>query len=275
MNLENFCSQVRQDIVLEIASFGVGHIGGSLSIVEILTVLYKKYMRFDPKNPKMEGRDRLIVSKGHAGPAVYSVLSNLGFFDKSWLLTLNKPGTNLPSHCDMNKTPGVDMTTGSLGQGFSCAVGIALGSKLKKDGSNIYTIIGDGESQEGQIWEAALFAHHQKLDNLIAFLDYNGAQIDGKTDEICSIYPVADKWKAFGWHTIEVENGNSCDEIDVAISQAQKIKGKPCMIIAKTVKGFGVSFAEKEGVGSHSMNINEEQMEIAMKELRGNCYGNA
>ena len=169
MNLKEFCLQIRKDIIQEIGTFGVGHIGGSLSIVEILAVLYKNYMNFDPKNPKKEGRDRLIVSKGHAGPAADAVLANLGFFDKSWLLTLNKPGTNLPSHCDMNKTPGIDMTTGSLGQGCSCAVGIALGSKLKNDNAKIYTIIGDGESQEGQIWEASMFASHNKLDNLIAF----------------------------------------------------------------------------------------------------------
>ena len=268
MSLKEFCLQVRRDIVQEIGTFGVGHIGGSLSIVEILAVLYKNYMNFDPKNPKKENRDRLIVSKGHSGPAVYAVLANLGFFDKSWLLTLNKPGTNLPSHCDMNKTPGIDMTTGSLGQGFSCAVGIALGSKLKNDKSKIYTIIGDGESQEGQIWEAAMFASHNKLDNLIAFLDYNGAQIDGKINEVCSIEPVAEKWKSFGWHVIEVKNGNSCEEINDALKIAQNIKNKPCIIIAKTVKGYGVSFIEKAGVNNHSMNINKEQLELALEELK-------
>ncbi|MBO6126499.1 MAG: transketolase [Clostridia bacterium] len=268
MNLKEFCLQVRRDIVQEIGTFGVGHIGGSFSIVEILAVLYKNYMNFDPKNPKKESRDRLIVSKGHSGPAVYAVLANLGFFDKSWLLNLNKPGTNLPSHCDMNKTPGIDMTTGSLGQGFSCAVGIALGSKLKNDKAKIYTIIGDGESQEGQIWEATMFASHNKLDNLIAFLDYNGAQIDGKTNEVCSIEPVAEKWKAFGWHVIEVKNGNSCEEINDALKIAQNIKNKPCIIIAKTVKGYGVSFIEKAGVDNHSMNISKEQLELALEELK-------
>jgi len=267
LNLESFCLQIRKDIVREIAAFGTGHIGGSLSIVEILAVLYKKHMNFDPKNPKKEGRDRLIVSKGHSGPAVYAVLSNLGFFDKSWLSTLNKPNTNLPSHCDMNKTPGIDMTTGSLGQGFSCAVGIALGSKIKNDGARIYTIIGDGESQEGQIWEAALFAHQKRLDNLIAFLDYNGAQIDGYTRDICSLDPVCDKWKAFGWHAIEVKNGNSCSEIDRAICEAKEVKDKPCMIVARTVKGYGVSFAEKAGLNSHSMNVTQENLEEALREL--------
>lgn len=267
MNLKEFCLQVRRDIVQEIGTFGVGHIGGSLSIVEILAVLYKNYMNFDPKNPKKENRDRLIVSKGHSGPAVYAVLANLGFFDKSWLFNLNKPGTNLPSHCDMNKTPGIDMTTGSLGQGFSCAVGIALGSKLKNDKAKIYTIIGDGESQEGQIWEAAMFASHNQLDNLIAFLDYNGAQIDGKINEVCSIEPVAEKWKAFGWHVIEIKNGNSCEEINDALKIAKNLKNKPCMIIANTVKGCGVSFTEKAGVNNHSMNISKEQLELALEEL--------
>jgi transketolase len=267
LNLKEFCLQIRKDIIQEIGTFGVGHIGGSLSIVEILAVLYKNYMNFDPKNPKKEGRDRLIVSKGHAGPAVYAVLANLGFFDKSWLLTLNKPGTNLPSHCDMNKTPGIDMTTGSLGQGFSCAVGIALGSKLKNDNAKIYTIIGDGESQEGQIWEASMFASHNKLDNLIAFLDYNGAQIDGEIIEVCSILPASDKWRTFGWHVIEVRNGNSCEEIDDALKLAKKLENKPCMIVANTTKGCGVSFIEKAGVNNHSMNISKEQLEMALEEL--------
>jgi transketolase len=267
LNLEDFCLQVRKDIIQEIGTFGVGHIGGSLSIVEILAVLYNNYMNFDPNDPKKEGRDRLIVSKGHAGPAVYAVLANLGFFDKSWLLTLNKPGTNLPSHCDMNKTPGIDMTTGSLGQGFSCAVGIALGSKLKHDNAKIYTIIGDGESQEGQIWEASMFASHNRLDNLIAFLDYNGAQIDGEIIDVCSILPASDKWRTFGWHVIEVRNGNSCEEIDDALKLAQILENKPCMIVANTTKGFGIPFVEKAGVNNHSMNISKEQLEMALDEL--------
>lgn len=276
MSLREFCLQVRKDIVREIGTFGVGHIGGSLSIVEILAVLYKNYMSIDPSNPKRLGRDRLVISKGHAGPALYAVLANLGFFKKSWLETLNLPGTNLPSHCDMNKTPGIDMTTGSLGQGFSCAVGIALGSKLKNDGATVYTIIGDGESQEGQIWEAALFASHNHLDNIIGFLDYNGAQIDGTLDEVCSIKPVADKWKAFGWHAIEIQDGNSCDDIIFAVEKAKRLKEKPCMIVAKTVKGFGVSLAEKAGVGSHSMNISPEQLKFILEELnRGEKIGNA
>ena len=167
MNLNIKCNEIRRLILKTIGTLGVGHIGGSLSIVELLVVLYEKHMKIDPKNPKMLGRDRLVVSKGHSGPAVYSILCSKGYFSKDWLLTLNQPGTNLPSHCDMNKTPGIDMTTGSLGQGFSCAMGIAKASKIKNDGATIYTIIGDGETQEAQIWEAAMFAAQHKLSNKI------------------------------------------------------------------------------------------------------------
>ena len=274
MNLENKCLEIRKNILLEIGTLGVGHIGGSLSMVELLAVLYYKHMNVDPKNPKKEGRDRLIVSKGHSGPAVYAVLANMGYFPQEWLKTLNKPGTNLPSHCDMNRTPGIDMTTGSLGQGFSCAVGIALASKLKNDGAKIYTVIGDGESQEGQIWEAAMFASHKKLSNLIAFTDYNKLQLDGKTEDICSIESLADKWRAFGWNVIEVKNGNSCEEIDKAITLA-KSSDLPTMIILHTVKGHGISFAENAGVKNHSMTVSKEMFEQGLKELEEKTSGNA
>lgn len=274
MNLENKCLEIRKNILLEIGTLGVGHIGGSLSMVELLAVLYYKHMNVDPKNPKKEGRDRLIVSKGHSGPAVYAVLASMGYFPQEWLKTLNKPGTNLPSHCDMNRTPGIDMTTGSLGQGFSCAVGIALASKLKNDGAKIYTVIGDGESQEGQIWEAAMFASHKKLSNLIAFTDYNKLQLDGKTEDICSIEPLADKWRAFGWNVIEVKNGNSCEEIDEAITLA-KSSNLPTMIILHTVKGYGISFAENAGIKNHSMTVSKEMFEQGLKELEEKTSGNA
>ncbi len=267
MNLELKCTEVRENILTEIGELGVGHLGGSLSMVELLVTLYYKHMNVDPKNPQKVGRDRLIVSKGHSGPAVYAVLAEKGYFPKEWLLTLNKPGTNLPSHCDMNRTPGIDMTTGSLGQGFSCAVGISLASKLKKDGANIYTIIGDGESQEGQIWEAAMFASHHNLENLIAFTDYNKLQLDDSIDNICSIEPLADKWKAFGWDVTEVFEGNNCDEIDKAILEAKKSQ-KPVMIILHTVKGCGVDFAEKAGISNHSMTVSKEMFEKGMKELK-------
>lgn len=268
MDLQAQCKEVRRLILTTIGTLGVGHIGGSLSMTELLVVLYEKHMKVDPKNPKMEGRDRLIVSKGHSGPAVYSILCHEGFFDESWLLTLNKPGTNLPSHCDMNRTPGIDMTTGSLGQGFSCAMGIAKASKLRKDGATIYTVIGDGESQEGQIWEAAMFAAHQKLDNVIAFTDCNKMQIDGTTDEICGIEPLDEKWRAFGWNVIVVKDGHDVDEIDRAINAA-KGADKPTMIILNTIKGKGVSFVEQAGVGNHSMPVSKEQMEAGLAELRG------
>lgn len=269
MNLDNKCKEIRKLILKEIGTLGVGHIGGSLSMVELLVVLYEKHMKIDPKNPKMEGRDRLIVSKGHSGPAVYAVLADKGYFDKDWLLTLNKPGTNLPSHCDMNRTPGVDMTTGSLGQGFSCAMGIAKASKIRNDGATIYTVIGDGETQEGQIWEAAMFAAQHKLDNLIAFTDYNKLQLDGYVSDICDIAPLDEKWRAFGWNVIVVNDGHNCEEIDTAITMA-KFADKPTMIILNTVKGKGVTFAQDAGIENHSMPISPEMMKQGLDELGGN-----
>ena len=270
MDLNVKCNEVRRLILKTIGTLGVGHIGGSLSIVELLVVLYEKHMNVDSGNPQMEGRDRLIVSKGHSGPSVYSMLCSKGYFDEDWLLTLNQPGTNLPSHCDMNKTPGVDMTTGSLGQGFSCAMGIAKASKIKNDGATIYTIIGDGESQEGQIWEAAMFAAQHKLDNVIAFTDYNKFQLDGPISEICDIAPLDDKWRAFGWNVIVVNDGHNCDEIDAAITLA-KFSDKPSMIILNTVKGKGISFAEQAGAGNHSMQISSEMMAQGLAELEVNA----
>ena len=274
MNFKNKCIDVRKNILTEIGTLGVGHIGGSLSIVETLVMLYYKHMNIDPTNPKKEGRDRLVVSKGHSGPAVYAVLAEKGYFPKSLLLTLNKPGTNLPSHCDMNRTVGVDMTTGSLGQGFSCAVGIAQASKIKKDNAKIYTIIGDGETQEGQIWEAAMYASAHKLDNLIAFTDYNKLQLDGTVEEICSIDPIDEKWKSFGWNVFVVDDGNDCEQVDKAIEYAKSINNKkPSMIILNTIKGCGVNFAIKAGKGNHSMNISQEMMLDGIKELENRQKG--
>ena len=204
-SLEQIAREIRILTVKCIASLGSGHIGGSMSIVDVLTALYYKEMNVDPKNPLMEGRDRLVVSKGHAGPAVYATLAHKGYFPESELYTLNKYGTNLPSHCDMNKTPGVDMTTGSLGQGISCALGLALGSKIKNDNATIYAIIGDGESQEGQVWEAAFFAGHKKLDNLIVFLDYNKMQLDGTLEEVNDSGNMYDKFKSFGFDTYSID----------------------------------------------------------------------
>jgi len=267
LELEDICRRVRGHIVSEIASAGVGHIGGSLSIVEALVALYFSVMNIDPKNPQMEGRDRFILSKGHAGPALYAVLAERGYFDKSMLETLNKPGTHLPSHCDMILTPGVDMTAGSLGQGFSCAVGQAVGSRIRRDNARIYTMIGDGESQEGQIWEAAMYAAHRKLDNLTAFTDFNGMQISGMVEDVNNIEPLADKWSAFGWNVIELRDGNDIRQVLRAIEQARGVAGKPTMILLHTVKGKGVSFAEKAGFGCHSMTVTKEMRDEALREL--------
>lgn len=266
-NLKSLAREIRIDILECIRSIGVGHIGGCLSIADLLAVLYGKYMNVDPKNPHKEGRDMLVCSKGHAGPAVYSVLAEKGYFEKEELKTLNKGGTKFPSHCDMNKTPGVDMTAGSLGQGFSCAVGMAMASKLKKDGATVYAILGDGESQEGQIWEAAMYAGNRKLDNLIAFTDYNKLQLDDYVSAINDIYPLAEKWEAFRWNVINVEDGNDIDSIDKAIAEAKKSVDKPTMIILNTIKGKGISAVEKALVGSHSMTISDELYELGIKEL--------
>ena len=261
------CREIREETVRCIGSIGVGHIGGCLSLAEILGSLYFEHMRIDPTNPRMAGRDRLIVSKGHAGPAVYATLALCGYFPREQLLTLNASGTNLPSHCDMHKTVGIDMTTGSLGQGFSCAVGIAVGSRLAGDGATIYAIIGDGESQEGQIWEAAMFAGNHKLGNLIAFTDYNNLQIDGAVSEINDVAPLDEKWRSFNWNAIVID-GHDFAQIDAAI-YAAKAQDKPTMIIAKTVKGRGVSFVESKGAGNHNMPFSQEDAARAIAEIRG------
>ena len=265
-NLEKIAREIRILTVKCIASLGSGHIGGSMSIVDVLTALYYNEMNVDPKNPLMEGRDRLVVSKGHAGPSVYATLAHKGYFPESELYTLNKYGTNLPSHCDMNKTPGVDMTTGSLGQGISCAIGLALGSKIKNDNATIYAIIGDGESQEGQVWEAAFFASHKKLDNLIVFLDYNKMQLDGTLEEVNDSGNMYDKFKSFGFDTYSID-GHNIDEIIATIEKAKTVKGMPHMIVLNTIKGKGVSFAEAAKANSHSMPVSKEALEEAIKEL--------
>ncbi len=253
--------EIRNLTIDELAGVGIGHVGGCLSIVEVLTVLYYRFMKVNPSEPKMPLRDRLVLSKGHAGPTLYATLAHKGFFEKSLLEQLNKPGTILPSHCDMLKTTGIDMTTGSLGQGFSSAVGMAVGSKIKQDGVTIYTIIGDGESQEGQIWEAAMYAGAHELDNIIAFTDYNRMQIDGTVDEVVKLDPLDKKWEAFGWHVVIVEDGHDMEEISQAIVAAKAVAGRPSMIILNTIKGKGLEFAEKAGVGNHNMVITREMVE--------------
>ena len=263
--MQDYAKNIRKLTLKCIASKGSGHIGGSLSIVDVLTVLYHKHMRYDVNNPKKDDRDRLVVSKGHAGPAVYATLASVGFFPEEMLYTLNKFGTNLPSHCDMNKTPGVDMTTGSLGQGLSCAVGISLGAKLKGQDTYTYCIIGDGESQEGQVYEAMMYASQKKLDNLIVFLDNNHMQIDDTTDNINSLGDFYNKSISFGFDTYSID-GHNLDEIDQTIAKAKTVKNKPHMIILNTIKGKGVSFMENQ-VGWHGVAPNDEQYRQAMAEL--------
>lgn len=261
------CREIRRLTIESIASLGFGHVGGSLSIVEALVVLYYKHMNIQVDQPDKADRDRFILSKGHSGPALYAVLADKGYFAKEHLLTLNKPETILPSHCDMNSTPGVDMTTGSLGQGFSCAVGLAIGAKMKHYDSKIYVAIGDGESQEGQIWEAAMLAGAKKLDNLIAFLDYNKMQLDGLCADVVEVAPLDKKWEAFQWNVISVEDGNDVAQIDSAIEKAKECRGKPTMIILNTIKGLGASFAIRAGYGNHSMPVTQEMLQEALQEL--------
>ena len=246
-NLKDVAREIRCDVIHSIAHLGVGHIGGCLSVVELMAVLYFEAMNIDPKNPKMEGRDRFICSKGHAGPAVYAALAKRGYFDKSVLLTLNQGGTKLPSHCNMRLTPGIDMTTGSLGQGFSCAVGAALGAKIAKDGARVYTLLGDGECQEGQIWEAAMFAAAKRLDNLIGFVDVNRLQIDGAVAEV-----------------------NDVEAVSAAVKQAKANLGgeKPTMVLLRTVKGCGMKWAEDLGPANHNVAVPMEEAEAAIRALR-------
>jgi transketolase len=260
--LKKQAKEIRKLTIEEIATLGTGHIGGSMSIVDLLALLYFHRMKVDPQKPRWEERDQLVVSKGHSGPAVYAALALKGFFPMDWLKTLNKGGTSLPSHCDRNKTPGIDMTTGSLGQGFSAAIGIALGLRINKKSSVVYTIIGDGESNEGQIWEGALFAGHQKLSNLIAFTDYNKQQLDGYTKDIIDLGDLGAKWTQFGWFTQEVD-GHDITALDAAIEKAQAQKDKPSMIIMNTIKGKGCFFAE--GIEkNHSMVFDMEKAKEAI-----------
>lgn len=264
--MQKIANEIRGLTLKCVASLGSGHIGGSLSIVDLLTILYYKHMNVDHSNPQKEARDRLVCSKGHAGPAIYAALAHKGYFPVEELETLNKFGTNLPSHCDMNKTPGVDMTTGSLGQGISCAVGLAVGSKIANDGAHIYCIIGDGESQEGQVWEAAAFAVHQKLDNFTVFVDYNKLQLDDYLSVVQTEADIVGKWKSFGFNTLFI-NGHDFDELDKAIQCAKDTKGMPTAIILDTIKGKGAKFVEDAKTGNHSMPVSKQDYENYMKEI--------
>lgn len=264
--LENIAKNIRRGIIECVYSAQSGHPGGSLSCVDILTVLYFNQMHIDEKNPKADSRDRCILSKGHASPALYSTLAERGFFDKAELRNFRNINSFLQGHPDMNKVPGVDMTTGSLGQGLSVANGIALSSKIDKAGIRVYCVLGDGELEEGQIWEAAMTSAHYKLDNLCVIVDNNGLQIDGKIENVMNPAPIAMKFKSFGFETIEID-GNNISQLLDAFETAKQVKEKPTVIIAKTIKGKGVSFMEDDA-GWHGKAPNEEQYIKAINELK-------
>lgn len=257
--------KARMGIIEGVFNAKSGHPGGSLSCVDILTYLYFDHMNIDPQDPKNEDRDRFVLSKGHAAPALYSVLALRGFFPIEELKTLRKSDSMLQGHPSVKYTPGVDMCTGSLGQGISAACGMALGAKLAGKDFRVFTVLGDGEIQEGQVWEAAMYASAKGLDNLVAVVDNNGLQIDGKIAEVNSPYPIAEKFKSFGWNVLEI-SAHSFDEIDAAFNAAAEFKGKPSVIVASSVKGKGVSFMEDQ-VGWHGTAPNAEQYEQAMSEL--------
>ena len=263
--LKKQANEVRKGIVTAVHSAKSGHPGGSLSAADILTYLYFEEMNIDPQNPKKADRDRLVLSKGHIAPALYSVLSHRGYSPTSDLTTLRHTGSYLQGHPDMKHIPGVDMSSGSLGQGLSAAVGMALNAKLDNSDYRVYAVCGDGEIQEGQIWEAAMFAASRKLDNLTVFVDNNNLQIDGPIDQVCSPYPIDEKFAAFGFHVINID-GHNFDEIEAAVNEAKATKGQPTAIIAKTVKGKGVSFMENQ-CGWHGKAPNDEEFEQALKDL--------
>lgn len=265
-DLQKASLRIRELIIKQIAHLGVGHLGGSLSVVEVLVSLYYHHLRHDPQRPSLPGRDRFILSKGHAGPALYAVLSDRGYFEQDLLWTLNRIGTRLPSHPDARRTPGVDMTTGSLGQGLSAATGMAIAARLSGDRSMVYALLSDGETHEGQTWEAALYASQARLENLIAFTDYNRMTVDGTTDDINSLDPLADKWRAFGWDVQDVA-GNDLNAVDNAIGNARLSRNRPSMIILNTVKGSGVLSIEAAGVKSHNMAFTQDQAGQALAEL--------
>lgn len=259
-----FAAQIRKAALRAMNAFHGGHVGGSMSMSDLMAALYGECMKVDPKNPQWEERDWLVVSKGHCGPAVYGTLALMGYFPEDELDTLNKEGTRLPSHCDRNRTPGIDMTTGSLGQGVSCAVGVAWGMKYKKMPNTVYTILGDGECDEGQVWEAALFAATKKLGNLIGFVDYNKKQLDGYTKDICDLGDIRQKFEDFGWHSVEVD-GHDIPAIVEAIENAKKVTDKPSMIVLNTIKGKDCCFAD--AFYNHFVRFPESDYEAAIKEL--------
>lgn len=266
IELKRVANVIRQDIISMLVTAKSGHPGGSLSAADIVATLYFNEMNINPKDPHWADRDRFVLSKGHAAPVLYSALAEKGYFPKEELQGLRQTSRMLQGHPDMKKTPGVDMSTGSLGQGLSAANGMALAGKLDGKDYRVFALLGDGEMAEGQIWEAAMAAAHYKLDNMTAILDVNGLQIDGATDSVMNSFPLTDKWRAFSWHVIEV-NGHDIDALLAAFAEAKAVKGKPTIIIAKTVKGKGVSFMEDQA-GWHGNAPSVEQGEQALKELR-------
>ena len=264
--LQLFAVKGRKNIIASTHAAGTGHPGGSLSAIDFLTYLYNEELQIDPKDPKKEDRDRFVLSKGHVAPALYSVLAQKGYFNEEDLITLRKPDSHLQGHPNMNDTPGIDFSTGSLGQGISGAAGMAKAVKYMKKDINVYTLLGDGEIAEGIVWEAIAWAKHYELDNLCIAVDVNGLQIDGRVEEVCSPYPIDKKFEAFNFYTICLEDGNDFDQIRAAFEEAKTVKGKPVAIIAKTVKGKGVSFMENQ-VSWHGKAPNDAEYETAMAEL--------
>ena len=264
---EETARKIRIDIVKAITLAGSGHPGGSLSAADIITALYFGEMNIDPENPAMEGRDKFVLSKGHAVPAQYAALAERGYFPVSDMMTLRKLGSPFQGHGNMRKVPGIEMSTGSLGQGFSASVGMALANKLDKNGARVYALLGDGELQEGIVWEAAMSASHYGLSDLTAIVDWNGLQIDGRNEDVMTVTPIADKFKAFGWHVQEI-NGHDFEQIFAALDAAREEKDRPSAIIAKTVKGKGVSYMEDQA-GWHGKAPSEEDGKKAVEELGG------
>ncbi len=262
--IQEFAKNIRIETLNQLAARGFGHLGGAMSMVEILAVLYGDEFVHDPKNPKMEDRDRLICSKGHAGPSLYSTLALRGYFPREELLTLNQPHTNFPSHCDMLKTPGIDITTGSLGQGLSVASGLAYGMKLNGIDKRVFVIVGDGELQEGQNWEAIMCTPKKGINNLVLFVDDNKVQLDGPTDQVCSLGSLNDKFTSFDWHVVEVD-GHNVDEIKSALVKAKEVTDRPTVVICNTVKGKGVNWAENEF--NHHVPVTQELAEKAIAGL--------
>jgi len=266
--LRKQAQRIRELVLKTIGEAGVGHSGGSLSVVEILTSLYFHTMRYDPANPKWEDRDRFVLSKGHACPPLYSCLAELGVFPHEKLKEFDKAGGMLQGHPDMHKTPGIEISSGSLGQGLSAGIGMALGARLLKKDFRVYVVLGDGEMQEGQVWEALMFAGFHKIDNLTGIIDYNKVQLQNTTEATMNIEPLEARLQSFGWHTINVSDGNDVGQLVPALDVAKATKGKPTMVIANTVKGKGVSFMENKWQW-HGLAPNKEQLEQALKEVKG------